>query len=304
MEARIEEIENILRKYLPEGEGQQSVIFDAFNYSLLAGGKRIRPMIMQEMYRMIAKRRSDYQAGFIEPFMVAIEMIHTYSLVHDDLPAMDDDQYRRGKLTTHAKFGEAIGILAGDALLNAAFEIALTAYDPLNACNDLSQYREGALRITQALQLLARNAGMYGMIGGQVVDVLNDGLPLSKEQLDFIYDLKTGALLRTSFMVGAILGGARKEEMITIQRIAGLVGLAFQIQDDILDVTSTQEVLGKPIHSDEKNNKTTYVTLYGIDKSKDVVKALSCQAMELLRSLQPDDEFMHKLIEFLITREK
>lgn len=303
MKKRSEDIEIIIRNYLPKEEGQQKVIFEAFNYSLMAGGKRIRPMIMQEMYHMM-NCNEDKNLSLIEPFMVAIEMIHTYSLVHDDLPAMDNDQYRRGKLTTHAKFGEAMGILAGDALLNAAFETALTSFQTLEQVNDLTTYKELSTRISTALRILSTNAGIYGMIGGQVVDVQNDGKEISKEQLDFIYDLKTGALLRASFLIGAVLAGATTKQLDIVKLIADKVGLAFQIQDDILDVTSSLEVLGKPVLSDEKNHKTTYVTLYGIDKSKDMVSSLSQTALELLSSLQLKDDFMHKLIECLITREK
>ncbi len=304
MTERVQEIERIISSYLPKEEGQQRIIFEAVNYSLLVGGKRIRPMIMKEMYDMIRNSKENTEPSLIEPFVTAIEMIHTYSLVHDDLPAMDNDEYRRGKLTTHAKFGEAMGILAGDALLNAAFETALSAYDTLSTVSDLVQYKELSLRVTKALKVLAKNAGMYGMIGGQVVDVQNDGMPINKEQLDFIYDLKTGALLRSSFVIGAILAGASKEQEAIVEELASYVGLAFQIQDDVLDVTSTLEVLGKPIHSDEKNCKTTYVTLYGIDESKDMVNSLSQRALELLSSLQLEDKFMYQLIEFLITREK
>ncbi len=303
MKKRSEDIEKIIQSYLPKEEGQQKIIFEAFNYSLMAGGKRIRPMIMQEMYHMI-NCNQEKNPFLIEPFMVAIEMIHTYSLVHDDLPAMDNDLYRRGQLTTHAKFGEAMGILTGDALLNAAFETAFQSFQTLEQIKDLTTYKELSTRISKALQILSTNAGIYGMIGGQVVDVLNDGKEISKEQLDFIYDLKTGALLCASFLIGAILAGATTSQLETIKIMADKVGLAFQIQDDILDVTSSLEVLGKPVHSDEKNHKTTYVTLYGIDKSKDMVSSLSQTALELLSSLQLKDEFMHKLIECLITREK
>lgn len=304
MANRIQEIESIIKKYLPKEEGQQHIIFEAVNYSLMVGGKRIRPMIMKEMYEIINNTKKAKEPSLIDPFITAIEMIHTYSLVHDDLPAMDNDEFRRGKLTTHAKYGEAMGILAGDALLNAAFETALTTYDTLTTVTDLALYQELSLRITTALKVLAKNAGMYGMIGGQVVDVQNDGKSINKEQLDFIYDLKTGALLRSSFVIGAILAGASKEQYTIVEELASYVGLAFQIQDDILDVTSTQEVLGKPIHSDEKNHKTTYVTLYGIEKSKEMVNSLSRKALELLSSLQLEDEFMYQLIEFLSTREK
>jgi geranylgeranyl diphosphate synthase type II len=249
-----------------------------------------------------------------------MEMIHTYSLVHDDLPAMDDDRYRRGKLTTHEVYGEAMGILAGDALLNLAYETAMTSFQIMEAKLPKSVWLDYYQRLIAALQLLAKHSGSEGMIGGQVVDVMNENTALSKEQLDFIYDLKTGALLRASFLIGAILAGASREQLTKIDRIAYNVGLAFQIQDDILDVTSTQEVLGKPIHSDEKNHKVTYVTLYGLNQSKEMVRTLSFEALTLLSELQVEgkkdndpkfagsgerhDDFMNRLIEFLITRVK
>lgn len=304
VEEKTKEIDEILQRYLPKEVGQQKVILEAVNYSLSAGGKRIRPMIILETYRMFLDPNHRMEEAIVEPFLVAMEMIHTYSLVHDDLPAMDNDQYRRGKLTTHAAYGEAMGILAGDALLNLAYETALTSFqvvdETLSEADKMVYYQ----RLLRAIQLLARNAGVYGMIGGQVVDVMNDHESLSKDQLDFIYDLKTAALLRSSFLIGAILSGADETKIEIIEKIANNVGLAFQIQDDILDVTSTQEVLGKPIHSDEKNHKTTYVTLYGIKESKAMVSRLSQEALSLLADLRVENDFMHSLIEFLITREK
>ena len=233
---RTELIEDILEKYLPEQKGYQRIITEAMEYSLMAGGKRLRPMLMRESFELF-----DGRGGLIEPFMAAIEMIHTYSLVHDDLPAMDNDDYRRGRKTTHVVYGEDMGILAGDALLNYAFETACSAFE---------LEPEKSLMIGRALKILADKAGIYGMIGGQVVDVKESGHKITGDMLDFIYRLKTGALIEASVMIGAVLAGASDEEILKIEEIAGKVGMAFQIQDDILDVTSTTEMLGKPIHSD------------------------------------------------------
>ena len=230
--------ENVVKTFLPEESGTQKAIMEAMNYSVMAGGKRLRPLLMHETYRMFGGT-----GRVILPLMAAIEMVHTYSLVHDDLPAMDNDQYRRGKLTTHAKYGHAMGVLAGDGLLNYAFETAMTAFD----CG------EDPERVAKALRIIGRKAGIYGMIGGQVVDVQSTGRAIDQEELDFIYELKTGALLEASMMVGAVLAGASDEEVEAVEKIASDVGLAFQIRDDILDVTSTLETLGKPINSDDRN---------------------------------------------------
>ena len=287
---RVETIEEILKKYLPEQEGHQKVIMDAMEYSVMAGGKRLRPMLMQETYKLFGG-----EGELIEPFMAALEMIHTYSLVHDDLPAMDDDDYRRGRKTTHVVYGEAMGILAGDALLNFAFETAAKTF---------TMFPEKSLEIGKALQVLAGKAGIYGMIGGQVVDVESAGCNLSKEKLDFIYELKTSALIESSMMIGAILAGAKEEDIKAVEKIAKNVGIAFQIQDDILDVTSTVEELGKPIHSDEKNEKTTYVTLVGLEKAKEYVEKISMEAVELLAGFDTKDSFLEELLKALIHRKK
>ena len=285
---RTGEIEEIIKEYLPEETGFQRTVLEAMNYSVLAGGKRLRPMLMQETFRMFGG-----EGRLVHPFMAAIEMIHTYSLVHDDLPAMDNDEYRRGKKTTHAVYGEAMGILAGDGLLNLAFETASEAFS-----------LEISPRTARAIQILARKAGIYGMIGGQVVDVESEGRPLFREKLDFIYRLKTSALIESSMLIGAVLAGASDEELAAVESVACDVGLAFQIQDDILDVTSTLEVLGKPIHSDDKNNKTTYVTLEGLEKAKEDVERISERALETLKALKYRNEFLEELIRMLITREK
>lgn len=289
LQKRVNEIEEIISTYLPAEEGFQKTVIQAMNYSILAGGKRLRPMFMQETYRLFGG-----SSKVVEPFMAAMEMIHTYSLVHDDLPAMDNDEYRRGRKTTHVVYGEAMGILAGDALLNYAFETATRAFEmePSNA------------RIGKALRILAVKAGIYGMIGGQTVDVEAVGQPLTREKLDFIYELKTGALIEAAMMTGAVLAGASDEQVKTVEQIASDVGLAFQIQDDILDVTSTMEELGKPIGSDEKNEKTTYVTIKGLDQAKADVERISKRAMDALHSLNREDAYLSALMESLINRKK
>lgn len=292
LQQKVEHINNVLEKFLPAEEGQQRIIFEAMNYSVRAGGKRLRPILMEETYHMFGG-----SSAVIEPFMAAIEMIHTYSLVHDDLPAMDNDEYRRGKKTTHAVYGEAMGILAGDALLNLAYETAAKAFG----------MEVADTRVARAFAVLAKKAGVYGIVGGQVVDVeseKSDDCPITREKLDFIYRLKTGALIESSMMIGAILAGASSDEVSRVEQIAAKLGLAFQIQDDVLDVTSTLEVLGKPVGSDEKNNKATYVTFEGLDKAVSDVERISKEAEEQLDDLGYDDAFLKELFEYLIHREK
>ncbi len=290
MKQKVQKIEDILQEYLPKQRGYQSVIMEAMGYSLLAGGKRLRPMLMQETFCLY-----DGTSKALRPFMAALEMIHTYSLVHDDLPAMDNDEYRRGRKTTHIVYGEDMGILAGDALLNYAFETAFRAFviEP-----------EDSLAIGRALAVLGEKAGIYGMIGGQVIDVKETGHAVERDVLDTIYRLKTAALIEAAMMIGAILGGASEEDVKKVERIAEYVGVAFQIQDDILDVTSTSEVLGKPVHSDEKNEKTTYVTLMGIDEAKKEVERLSNEAITLLHQLPGKNAFLEELLIQLIHRNK
>ncbi len=283
------EVEDIIKKFLPAEEGYQKTVMEAMNYSFLAGGKRLRPMLMLETYRLFGG-----SSKAIEPFMAAIEMIHTYSLIHDDLPAMDNDDYRRGRKTTHVVYGEAMGILAGDALLNFAFE---------TACKGLMA-EPGNPNVAKAMQILAQKAGIYGMLGGQVVDVEFEGLPLEREKLDFIYDLKTGALIESSMLIGAVLAGADEEVQNVILQVAGDIGLAFQIQDDILDVTSDIETLGKPIGSDEKNHKTTYVTIRGLEQAQKDVEEISQRALDGLASLKEQNSYLNELVVYLVHRKK
>lgn len=289
LEQYTKEVEQVLEDYLPEEEGFQKTVISAMNYSMRAGGKRLRPLFMREFYRLFGGQGQE-----IEPFMAAMEMIHTFSLVHDDLPCMDNDEYRRGVPTTWVTYGYDMAVLAGDGLFCYAMETAAKAFS----------MTERADLVGQAIGLLSQKTGIYGMIGGQSADVELTGEALSKEQLDFIYRLKTGALLEGSMMIGALLGGADWKQLAIVEQIAQAVGMAFQIQDDILDLTSSQEILGKPVLSDEKNNKTTYVSLYGMEQAKKEVKRLSEMAAELLKSLPGDRQFLEALIQMLVNREK
>ena len=266
-----EEITERIGRFLPSEDGYQKTVAEAMKYSVLNGGKRVRPILMLLTYRALGGPAAE-ETSLVDPFLAAIEMIHSYSLVHDDLPAMDNDRFRRGKLTTHAKYGHAMGILAGDGLWNAAFEAALSAEESDNTRG----------RTIPALRVLAEKAGVYGMVGGQAVDVEKTGEPMTEQELDFVYRLKTGALLQASMQVGAVLAGADEKTVKEMGEIALRVGLAFQIQDDILDIASTTEALGKPVGSDEKNHKTTYVTLYGMRASKEAVENLSDEALTML----------------------
>ena len=293
LKTRTAEIEQLIGTYLPEETGHQKTILEAMNYSMTAGGKRLRPMLMQEMCRLF----TGCLLESVIPFMAAVEMIHTSSLVHDDLPCMDDDMMRRGKPSTWAEFGEDIGVLTGDALMMYAFETAASAFETSIDPDELS-------RIGRAMGILARKTGVYGMIGGQTVDVELAGGPIPKDKLDFIYRLKTGALIEASMLIGAVLGGAAGEDCKIVESLALKIGMAFQIQDDILDVTGSQEVIGKPVNSDEKNKKTTYVTLEGLDKAKKDVEQISAEAIEELGKLPGNNEFLEQLIHVLINRQK
>lgn len=295
LKEKVKETEAIISAYLPKGEGWTKTVMDAMNYSVNAGGKRLRPMLMAETYRLFGG-----EGRLIEPFMAAIEMIHTYSLVHDDLPAMDNDEYRRGRKTTWVEYGEALAILAGDGLLNFAFETALKAFELPDGDAD---------KKARALSILAKKAGIYGMIGGQTADIEAENLgdKVTTEHLLFIHEHKTAALIQASMMAGAVLAGADEEQVALVEKAAYEIGVAFQIQDDILDVTSNLETLGKPVGSDEKNHKTTYVILKGIEEASREQRELSNHAIELLESLGDkgfQNEFLMELIRSLITRIK
>lgn len=288
---RASDIETRIKGFLPEQYEYQKTIVDAMSYSVLAGGKRLRPMLMEASYQMFGGEGEELDA-----FMAAIEMIHTYSLVHDDLPAMDNDLYRRGKKTTHAVYGEAMGVLAGDALLNFAFETVA----------DAMVRSAGDMRVAKAFAVLTKKAGIYGMIGGQVVDVQSEkkGQQIDRDCLDFIYRLKTGALIEASLMIGAILAGASEEEVSLMEEAGTKLGLAFQIQDDILDVTSSLEVLGKPIGSDARNEKATYVAFEGLEKAGAEVERLSREAVAILDGFKREHTFLRELFMYLIHRDR
>lgn len=289
LQDKVTQIENIIYSFNPEEVGYQKTIFEAVNYSITAGGKRLRPMLLMETAKLFSNEQKQ-----LYPFMAAMEMIHTYSLVHDDLPAMDNDMYRRGKKTTHAVFGEDMAILAGDGLLNLAYEVMSQAVVK----------SDEPTKAAKAMSIIAKKAGIYGMVGGQTVDVLNENKEIDLATIEFIHKLKTAALIEASMMAGAVLAGADDDQVAQIEKVATNIGMAFQIQDDILDVTSTTEVLGKPVLSDEKNNKTTFVGLKGIEESKVLVEKYSNEALEILETFENKNEFLKELIIKLINREK
>ena len=284
---KIEKIEQTIDFYLPEEKGLQKTVLSAMNYSVKAGGKRLRPMLMAETYEMFGGADS----SVIEPFMAAIEMIHTYSLIHDDLPALDNDALRRGMPTAHIKFGEAMAILAGDALLNYAFETAAKAFDGTNK----------DIQTAKALQILTRKPGIYGMIGGQTVDVEQENKAISFDTLMYIHN-KTAALIECAMMIGAVLAGASEKEVSMIEQIANKVGIAFQIEDDILDVVSTSEEIGKPAGSDEKNGKNTYVLFKGIEQSKKDAEQYTREALQIFDELEYKNPFLRELLLYLVGR--
>ncbi len=289
LDQKTSRVEKILKEYLPEETGYQKRLVEAMNYSVMAGGKRLRPILMEESFLLFGGK-----GRVIEPFMAALEMIHNYSLVHDDLPAMDNDEYRRGRKTTWKVYGDGMAVLAGDGLLNLAFETA-----------DLTENQEEMKQAARALKILGQKAGIYGMIGGQCADIeAEEGRQVTRELLLFIHENKTAALIQAAMMIGAVLAGADEKSVAAMEKAAYNIGIAFQIQDDILDVTSTTEVLGKPVGSDEKNSKLTYVALHGLEESKEEVKNLSKEALLFLSSFENRNEFLEELVNSLITREK
>lgn len=296
LEHKTEQVEAIISAYLPHEEGYQRRVLQAMNYSVTAGGKRLRPMMMAESAALFGDVGEIHA---LPMFMAALEMIHNYSLVHDDLPAMDNDEYRRGRKTTHVVYGEGMAVLAGDGLLNYAFETAAKAFDNVVLLDDYK-------RIAASLQILGHKAGIYGMIGGQCADLEAEEpeREVSEEMLLFIHEHKTAALIQAAMMIGAMLAGAAQDDIARLEKCAYNIGLAFQIQDDILDVTSSTEVLGKPVGSDEKNHKLTYVAMHGLDESKIKVEELSREAIGILTAFPRRNVFLEELIEQLIYREK
>lgn len=286
LESKKQFIDNELDKIIP-GEGSYpEILFKSMRYSVFAGGKRLRPVMLLAACEMFG--------GDIEkasPFACAIEMIHTYSLIHDDLPALDNDNFRRGRLTNHKAFGENIAILAGDALLSYAFEVMANAV-----------VKNGDASSAKAMQAVAFAAGINGMVSGQTVDVISEGKSLEKTELDFIHLNKTAAMIVGAVKAGAYIGGADEKSIDILEKAAIKLGLAFQIQDDILDVTGSFEELGKTVHSDEKNDKMTYVTLFGVEKSIEIVEKLSNEAVEFFESFGEKGRFFAELTKHLINR--
>lgn len=292
MAEKVEYVQNVIRSFLPKKENCPETLYDALVYSMEAGGKRLRPILMLETYRLFGGNKA-----VIEPFMAAIEMIHTSSLIHDDLPAIDNDELRRGRKTTHAVYGEAMGILSGDALLNYAYETALEAF----------RYNFDRDSLFMAMKVLAAKTGIYGMLGGQSVDVENDkkgNLSPDLGMLEYIHKHKTSALIEAPMMIGAILAGAQKGEISCVEEIGGKIGLAFQIRDDILDVISTDDVLGKPVRSDAKNEKVTYADLLGLEAAEKKVNDITAEAIRLLQTLPGENQFLESLVENMANRNK
>lgn len=278
-------VDAYLEQYLGKQEGVPKIIAEAMRYSLFAGGKRLRPILALSGCEICG---GEY--GKAVPIACAIEMIHTYSLIHDDLPAMDNDDYRRGKLTSHKVYGEGVAVLAGDALLNSAFELML-GITPMDA---------GTL---DAVRLVARAAGVKGMIGGQVIDLECEGREVTIDVLEEMHHKKTGALINASILSGALVGGCSDMEYHLLREYGSRLGLAFQIRDDILDVIGNEKILGKNVGSDAANKKSTFVTLLGLERSKEKVAALAREAREFLGYFGDKAEFLADLTDYLVDRE-
>jgi len=283
-ESYVNLIEKTINEKFPESNSEYALVNQASRYSLLLGGKRIRPILMLEFAKLFGAADSD-----VLPFCVAIEMIHTYSLIHDDLPCMDNDDLRRGKPACHKKFGEDIALLAGDNLLTESFKIAADS----SAC---------AERKIKAISILAERAGFNGMIGGQVLDLWFEECTPNAEQITRMYMMKTGALLSASAEIGVVLGGGSEEDLQNATNYALNLGLAFQIIDDILDITGDEKLLGKPIGSDADNNKTTLVSILGLENAKALAQELTQKALECLSKFEGNTEFLIELTSSLLNR--
>ena len=285
---KIEYIETLLNKYMPKEQGYQKTIIEAMNYSLKAGGKRLRPILTLESCKIVGGNEEE-----AIPFAIAIEMIHTYSLIHDDLPALDNDDLRRGKPTNHKVFGEGMATLAGDALLNYAFELMLSS----------SIDKKDSNKYLKAINEVAKHAGIYGMIGGQVVDVESENKIIDKDKLDFIHLNKTAAMIVACMKAGAIVGGASEEQLEKVTKYGRNIGLSFQIVDDILDITGDEDKLGKPIGSDIENHKSTYPSLLGLEKSRKIARQLIEEAKSSIDGLSSEIDFLNQLGDYIISRD-
>jgi geranylgeranyl diphosphate synthase type II len=283
-------VEEALAQYVPENSLMQSELFRAMRYSLLAGGKRIRPILVLEFCGLCG---GDQEAAL--PFACAVEMIHTYSLIHDDLPCMDNDDIRRGKPSNHIVFGEAQALLAGDSLLTRAFEVMLSS-ESIRCI--------GAEKAANAAGALATAAGAYGMAGGQAIDLMSEGKRISMETLQKMDECKTGALIRAAAKMGCILAGAENNLLRAADEYAAAVGFAFQIVDDILDVKGDAAALGKPIGSDKENEKSTYVSLLGMEKAQKAVTQLTEDAVRALDAFSGNTSYLRTLAANLACRDR
>ncbi len=286
----IDKINSVIMSYMPDGSRvPSSTVEEAMSYAMSAGGKRVRPLIMYLTYKALSDHPEDESA--LNPFMAAIEMIHTSSLIHDDLPALDNDSLRRGRPTVHVKYREDAAILAGDALLNLAYETAGTAFYPAL----------GDAKLEKSLIILMRKTGVKGMLGGQNADVMLSGQSLSSDEREYIYEKKTAALIEAPFMIGAVLAGADDETVAKLEAAGRALGLAFQVQDDILDMTSDAETLGKEVGQDEKNQKNTYAAEYGIEAAHEFVNDKTKIVLNVLDEVLKTDREEAELLKELVT---
>ncbi|WP_373598343.1 polyprenyl synthetase family protein [Paraclostridium bifermentans] len=288
LKSKVVTVENLLNEYMPKEEGYQKTICEAMNYSLKAGGKRLRPILTLEACKIVGGNEKD-----VIPFAVAIEMIHTYSLIHDDLPALDNDDLRRGRATNHKVYGEAMAILAGDGLLNYAYEIMLRE----------SIGKENSEKYLRAINEIAKASGIYGMIGGQVVDIESENKKINIDKLDFIHMNKTAAIMVGCMRAGAIIGGADEVQLENITKYAKNIGLSFQIVDDILDIVGDESKLGKKVGSDIDNDKSTYPSLLGLEKSKEIANELIQEAKLSINNVNSNSEFLNGLADYIVDRE-
>lgn len=283
---RLEELENRLNEITDCKAKYHQTVVDSMRYSLLKGGKRVRAMLVMGFYESMG---GDYHD--VIDTAAAIEMVHAYSLIHDDLPCMDNDDYRRGKLTNHKVYGEAVAVLAGDGLLTYAFETLAENAEKFPAES-----------VVKAIKCLSEGAGFNGMIGGQVIDIENEGKKISEDMLHDLHSRKTGALIKAACKLGVIMAGGDEEALNNAEEYGKNIGIAFQIQDDILDVEGNPEILGKSIGNDAENNKTTFVTIYGIDKSKELAEEYFKNAYTALEKIKGPKDFLIELTNFLTKR--
>lgn len=289
LDNKVNIIEHYLHEYISDTNSYRNLIFNAMKYSIFAGGKRLRPILMIGAYEAVGGNN----IKDIMPFACAVEMIHTYSLIHDDLPAMDNDNYRRGKLTNHKVYGEAIAILAGDGLLNLAFETMIKSALDNNKTLGL-----------EAMQIISKSAGIYGMIGGQAVDFEFEQKQIDKDTLNYIHENKTAAMIQAPLKAGAVLADASNEQIKLLDKAGYKLGMAFQIQDDILDIIGNEKELGKAVNSDLKNKKSTFVSLYGLEQAKLYEKQYSDEAKEIFKQFTEKGDFLVELTEYLVDRSK